>query len=866
MSPNHLLSPQQPGLGGGGCSLAGLPYSALPLQSAIDIPTAPNSTVEHHTPSQHSRPAGNADFGAVEGDIDKSEDPTGPQCRSILADDERVARLSRQELLEKKDWRMLLILEVIMKWAHPFSFGVTYVCSRLQDLWCRIIEGDSDEDFWLWADGDEDWLRKRQPGTMLWWSANLRELDWDRAQSALRRRISQQRYPPATGPSGSRNERVRNATLEQRFAAIVWLLSSSKGMAELTIEHGYTPPTFRISRMTSILSSMIGSCWVAFPAQTGAWEKVLMNSESDGCICLRTRRDALRTWFDMLVWLEGIPPSLEGIDDESCMRCRTLVQSRYHEDLAIDGVVRPDSQLWNIMCYHAIRTTRRDNAELLAISSKRISQTGKRLVERTLNPVLKRGQIDLTFAPHINEYPKDLRFSAAQMSCILPADTQLNTSWPVQLPDNVLEDANDPWIMLGIIAWMSACCRSGFEESTRQDRHDERWHTHYLDYASEFTEFLYMPGRLPRLSAAGIELCHRLRISESDRTVLSQFGSDPRQWCLIVYVAVAMFLRSRDVNLPGCQRCRVLFERSCTTASPTLKVDVTGSGEPQPTFPTNGADDAQRLPDLLLRSSLDHKSTKHLVDDDMHAADKFPSIHRSNLPVSGPTACRSETSLPEPAGMEAFTSITHNKTLSKNEMQSRLTQQFHILLQYVDFLGLDTSTCFRNPDGDNTPYLGSPTEKLPAGGLLRESLPDPSRLTELDMIETIKDKFLEMLRELDLPCEHLPWYTLEKDLEEHGFVLVNWPAGVRKRGNKGIRDLSTADINSLYQAIMHSDEASRLRICRRPPELTVVPANYTLPNSSSSKRPMQFGDSGGHPPKRTRFKEETTRLFTPSLI
>ncbi|KAI6029867.1 hypothetical protein PISMIDRAFT_680768, partial [Pisolithus microcarpus 441] len=51
-----------------------------------------------------------------------------------------------------------------------------------------------------------------------------------------------------------------------------------------------------------------------------------------------------------------------------------------------------------------------------------------------------------------------------------------------------------------------------------------------------------------------------------------------------------------------------------------------------------------------------------------------------------------------------------------------------------------------------------------------------------------------MLRELNLPYERLPWYTLEKDLKKHGCTLVNWPGGIlRKRGNRGIHDLNAME-------------------------------------------------------------------------
>ncbi|KIK11627.1 hypothetical protein PISMIDRAFT_122370 [Pisolithus microcarpus 441] len=74
--------------------------------------------------------------------------------------------------------------------------------------------------------------------------------------------------------------------------------------------------------------------------------------------------------------------------------------------------------------------------------------------------------------------------------------------------------------------------------------------------------------------------------------------------------------------------------------------------------------------------------------------------------------------------------------------------------------------------------------------------------------------------EHDLAYERLPWYTLEKDLKKHGWALVNWPAGVlRKRGNRGIHDLSAVEVNSLYEAITCPEESRRPRICRCPSTL-----------------------------------------------
>ncbi|KAI6100440.1 hypothetical protein EDD16DRAFT_1655622 [Pisolithus croceorrhizus] len=138
-----------------------------------------------------------------------------------------------------------------------------------------------------------------------------------------------------------------------------------------------------------------------------------------------------------------------------------------------------------------------------------------------------------------------------------------------------------------------------------------------------------------------------------------------------------------------------------------------------------------------------------------------------------------------------------------------------------------------------------------------------------------------MLRELNLPYERLPWYTLEKDLKKHGCTVVNWPAGVhRKHGNRGIHDLSAVEVNSLYEAITCPDESHRLRICRCLSSLTgiygeshryvyslksllvvpVRPMNHTATAVVGSKRPADDLDLPSHPSKIIRFKDMTSKV------
>ncbi|KAI6094897.1 hypothetical protein F5141DRAFT_1222963 [Pisolithus sp. B1] len=112
---------------------------------------------------------------------------------------------------------------------------------------------------------------------------------------------------------------------------IAWLIASSKAVVELFASHGRTPPTFRTPEIARTLDGIIGQHWHAFPSQTDAWENVLRKSEEDGCICSLADCRGMRQWFDMMVWLEDdIPPNLE-VGNKPCVRCRSLLKSRYDD-------------------------------------------------------------------------------------------------------------------------------------------------------------------------------------------------------------------------------------------------------------------------------------------------------------------------------------------------------------------------------------------------------------------------------------------------------------------------------------------------------------------------------------------------------
>ncbi|KAI6130765.1 hypothetical protein EDD16DRAFT_1025079 [Pisolithus croceorrhizus] len=132
----------------------------------------------------------------VEADMFKGSTTSRSQRSSALAYDERLIRRPEEEPREG-DWRMRFVCGVLERLLPEKA---CYGCPRRREVWLSIIEGNADDDLWLWADGDTDWLAKHEKPYLALLNPDKR-LD---AQSALRRRVTLQRYPPAT----ARNEKL----------------------------------------------------------------------------------------------------------------------------------------------------------------------------------------------------------------------------------------------------------------------------------------------------------------------------------------------------------------------------------------------------------------------------------------------------------------------------------------------------------------------------------------------------------------------------------------------------------------------------------------------------------------------------------
>ncbi|KAF9231144.1 hypothetical protein BU15DRAFT_68582 [Melanogaster broomeanus] len=142
------------------------------------------------------------------------------------------------------------------------------------------------------------------------------------------------------------------------------------------------------------------------------------------------------------------------------------------------------------------------------------------------------------------------------------------------------------------------------------------------------------------------------------------------------------------------------------------------------------------------------------------------------------------------------------------------------------------------------------------------SAPDGD-LKKNQKIEEIKQILIEMLREIRFPLRknRLPWFTLEGDLQKHGYMLVNWPSRVPRENDKGIRSLNAAQVDRLYFSVKQGRDTDRLRFESCVDELTDQDENMiVVQNAGSSKRRAEIDDHDGQG-RRTRFRVTTAEYY-----
>ena len=274
--------------------------------------------------------------------------------RNILEDDLACVNVSADNFASREDYRMAVIFDAIrIATQHACHRWRGRLCPKLRELWLEMIEGsDTTEDMWLWMDGDEQWLREKFSRWQLVqdsFTGADHKGDWIDAQSALLRRIHRPR-----NNAGQLAERIRNATPEQRVAAISWLTCNSSRVKALAIELGHTPwGMFGLGQIVQdyrmVVVDTVRDLWRAFPEKKAAWEEAAKKLEEDGCTCLNPwAEERLRPWFNMLTWLNGKPPTLKVIGRDHCMRCQSWYVLRLPSSLFLMTILKGEVTLYRV--------------------------------------------------------------------------------------------------------------------------------------------------------------------------------------------------------------------------------------------------------------------------------------------------------------------------------------------------------------------------------------------------------------------------------------------------------------------------------------------------------------------------------------
>ncbi|KAL4079720.1 hypothetical protein J3A83DRAFT_1149563 [Scleroderma citrinum] len=757
---------------------------------------------------------------------------------NILADDIAFVDLSADELPLRESSRVSVIYCAIRKATdHWCPLGYDFMCPKLRELWIQMIEGDnSTDDVWLWVDGDEEYIRKGQLSLFV---RDISESDWVDAQSALRRRITPSRH--SSNKTGNysywyktRNKRIRNTTPKQRFATIVWITFNSNAVRDLTIQLGRTPKVVPYDFVVDIENITRGS-WKAFPQVSGAWEEAVTRLQVDGCTCTQGGRwmePDLRSWFNMLTWLDGRPPIIEAIGHHSCTRCQSWREAAYDRYQCNTKGTRPNVPLWDSLCWSVICSESfvymdyRIRLSTATILSRMVGPGVRQQLEQQLRSQVIINEAEVEYALHVNSnYPRELRRAVAELSCGLPSCSKdLMRSLLADIPDAVL-DETPLGIKLGMIPWNSG------------DKHDRWWHYGFGNYFS-YNSKIFREFPLPTLSSEGLAFRDELQSDD--------WQSEGTEWqpALTTFVAVAMFLRKKGVLLRCCRRCQILYAQFFSDKLLSASLSI------------------QDSPGCDVSSQSSFDTEDGVTGDD----ETFSLVSQAQPPYS--------TNYPgtqEPSGMETFTNLLHNPSHSLDDMELKLTEEFSKLVQYAKSLHprLDLSACFRLPFHD---HVGHVEERatLPALPVItsRAQNARSSKLTKSRKINVIKQKLIDMLKGVEyfVVNDCLPWSTLEGNLAKHGFEFVNWPEEVtRENGNRGIRDLSAEHADKLYNAIVHPDAQRRLylrslELSSEPVEDAVGVDDCNSNVTSGSKRMLDSGQHSGQQSKRIKFRPTVTPM------
>ncbi|KAF9234051.1 hypothetical protein BU15DRAFT_79457 [Melanogaster broomeanus] len=723
-----------------------------------------------------------------------------------------------------------------------------------------MIEGDdSGDDIWLWVDGDEKWIQEHlKISSFLTYRISPRDLA--DAQSALRRRMERvQRIPnpPVANLSlqeQSRNARIRNADPGQRLTAISWLIRTSQRKEDVDSSLGWTSQSslglFNLIYVWHLDTSKISDSIPLFHEHPDAWEKFKDHREAMG----------------VGVWIyEG--PEVESFGAGGCESCESKTGELY--DKLYGANHSPNTSAVSLLQAFLLLTIHKEYFFDLpeaptfprAVLSRSLSEATRLRMEAQLRAYYPPGARDTQFLPWINAYPHMLRYHLTYLLCrpdpsfslaplpSAPTSSECVDASSAFLPAGFADDATEPIIYIGAFAWILAC-----RYISTPSGHN--WHDYWLDLADEIVDDSLTDGVLFELAGTSAHLRTHLKHASSlpDATCFRPHTViDERFWTFYAAVMIISGAVSQSSSHLDSSGVSVAPESDVLReTTPHLAEDnILGPQILQLSEPDHAASlDFSSALDNPALSPREKQARLDILMEKLATQAAAAGLHLRLPPRNTPGAST-------PSRSPAFTPFSSSSIVALEDSQLVLPSSEHYVV-----VALRLQVPEKSEPGHNEACLGASTQVTQAA---TDDTYNASELVKPAKIEAIKAKLLEMLQDINFPVRHgrLPWSTLQADLEDHGYSIVNWPAEVARKGwNKGINSLNGPEVDTLYHAVMHPDEAQSVRFCPRASG-SADDNQGSAPSQAVGrlKRPSRR-DGQGSTRKRTKFKITTAADFT----
>ncbi|KIJ06147.1 hypothetical protein PAXINDRAFT_20648 [Paxillus involutus ATCC 200175] len=696
-----------------------------------------------------------------------------------------------------------------------------------------MIEGNDDVDeIWLWVDGDEEWVRQNRH-TSGWdgWP-QLEKEDWVAAQSALRRRIERTQLTPRPIPKKTAgltledHARLREATPAQRFAALYWLICTSRRKEELDLQHGTSSRSnFALRDRIHLWFSPFGSL-ASFPEQVEAWNEFLEKRKAMGCHCPHSE-EKTRDWARMMKWLRpewNLDVDIGClVEYHGCNACESRAEEIYDRlyghsrDIPLLPIQLAFS-LDFVGTFNGFMVPDVDGAPIhfvKAVASKSLSPNAQREADQRFWPLCTPGERDTTYSPWVNAYPDVMRESLAYFSGEVGPYSRLHSLPPVQafrdeyldeLPVGFADDAPNLITLVGTVIWISAC---------RFLNGAEAWHWGWDGFIA-FKHIL----PLPELAGPQLELRNHFEMLRSEDSSCFGHGGYPHEddedYLWTIYTVIVMHVKSLNLGpkFEGCPKCHAAY----------LTV-VTGSGSGAETSLLKAA------MSVNCRTQL-HRPLHVILFHHLSTAEVFhPLKWMTQMGFTFPPPS-SMWRYPSTTGSTGSTHAYENWWIARAAAADLYfpSDILHMVARPDTQPAIPTSSTSNIVELDTIEEQQTPANSTHPGDVttLRFNATPNGDLKKRHKIAKIKEILIDMLREIDFPLHnrYLPWSTLEGDLRKHGFEITNWPSGVPRENDKGISTLSAGHVHKLYLALTQARVEDRPRFIRRVDQSTESEPGY----------------------------------------